>query len=103
MRAIVLYATAPATKVSTILINEIVSYCEFNLKYSIKNSYELVNNIQNINTSNIAKCISFYVVNLFPSIPSKNSLKLEEESLKLNNVNPVIHSKNISLLEICLH
>ena len=69
MRPVVSYVTAPAYKVCKKLNELLPKYINFNPKYAIKNTLQLVNNIKNVHLPLNAKLVSFDVKNLFPSIP----------------------------------
>ena len=102
IRPVVSYITAPSVKLSNKLIEIITKYCNFKSKFSIKNSFELVENIKNINIPNNAKLISFDVQNLFPSIPPNETLILVEELLTKNNTNYIIKQDILEALSVCL-
>ena len=67
LRPVVSYINTPTYKIckylNDLLKNMVIS------KFSIKNSFELTKNLQNLNIQNTDKLISFDVKNLFPSIP----------------------------------
>lgn len=83
------------------LIDIISKFCSFKPHFSIKNSTELINKIQDINLPSNSKFISFDVTNLFPSIPPTETITLVDNLLTHNRVSPVIHSDVISLLKVC--
>lgn len=102
IRPVVSYMSAPAYKLSAFLIDIIKNHCNFQPKYSIKNSSDLINKIQNITVPTNARLISFDVQNLFPSIPPNDTVNLVENLLIKNQVNPVIKQEILNLLQICL-
>lgn len=67
IRPVVSYVNAPAYKICKYLNNILKGM--FTSKFSVKNSIELTNSLQNIKIQNSYKLISFDVKNLFPSIP----------------------------------
>lgn len=69
IRPAVAYVTVPATKISRKLIEIIKDTCTFNAKFSIKNSYELVEKIKKVNCQKNVMFISLDVENLFQRIP----------------------------------
>ena len=75
IRPVVSFIAAPSTRLSRKLIDIISFHTKFEAKYSIKNSIDLVNKIQDLKLPTTAKLISFDVKNLFPSIPPKEVLK----------------------------
>lgn len=57
--------------------------CLFVLQWSVKNSYEPLNKIKNLNSPSNAKFISFNVQNLLPSILSKEVLQLVSDTFTI--------------------
>lgn len=102
IRPVVSFVSAPTTKISNRLITLITTHCNFQPKYSIKNSHDLINKIKDSKLPNNSKLISFDVTNLFPSIPPLETLELVKKLLHANNTNIVIIKEIIELLEICL-
>lgn len=102
IRPVVSFCTAPSVKISKMLINLIRNHCNFTPKFSIKNSYELVDKIKNVTIPPNGKLVSFDVSNLFPSIPPLDTINLVEKLLAKNNVNPIIKQDILQLLSVCL-
>lgn len=102
VRPIVSFVTSPSVKLSEKLISIILTHTNFVSTYSIKNTYNLVENIKDICIPNNAKLISFDVQNLFPSIPPKDVIKLVQSLLDKNNINPITKEEIIDSLKICL-
>ena len=67
IRPVVSFVSAPTYKLSKKLIEVIQEHTLFSAKFMIKNSYDLVNKIENLILPENAKLISFDVTNLFPS------------------------------------
>lgn len=102
IRPVVSYVTAPTVKLSNKLIPLLTQYCNFKPKFRIKNSLELIQNIELVNIPKNGKFISFDVQNLFPSIPPAEVLILVEKLLISNNVNYIVKQDILDLLTICL-
>lgn len=68
------------------LIDIIKDACNFNVKYSIKNSYEVVEK-HCVHLRQNAKFISLNAENLFPSISPSNTIELVSNQLNNSNVN----------------
>lgn len=103
IRPVVSFFTAPSFNVSKFLIDIISKFCSFKPQFSIKNSTELINKIQDISLPHNSKFISFDVTNLFTSIPPKETITLVDNLLTSNNVNPVIHADILTLLRVCMN
>lgn len=102
IRPVVSYITAPSVKLSNKLIEIITKFCNFKPKFTIKNSYQLLDRIKDVDIPGNAKLISFDVQNLFPSIPPNEVLNLVEDLLIKNKTNPVIQQDIIVSLAACL-
>lgn len=102
IRPVVSFFSAPSYKLSKKLIDIILNHTNFSASFSIKNSYELVNKIKNINLPQNSKFISFDVTNLFPSIPIVDTIKLVNKLLIKNNVNFIKKQEILDILTECL-
>lgn len=102
IRPVVSFFSAPSYKLSKLLIDIIKTNTNFSARYSIKNSYDLVDKIKNVTLPSNAKFVSFDVSNLFPSIPVIDSVKLVEKLLLKNKVNPVKKQEILNTLEVCV-
>src|SRR5436190_10859277 len=92
VRPIVNYQNAPAYYVCKYLNKVIKSNINFPKSYSIKNSYELIDHIKDLNISNNATFVSFDIVNMYSNIPVGETIKILESNL--NNFS------NLSKIEI---
>lgn len=70
IRPVASYVTIPTVNMQEKLINIILKYPNFKPKFSIKNSYKLLNKTKNISFPDHFKLISFDVKNLFPGVPA---------------------------------
>ncbi|XP_074029443.1 uncharacterized protein [Leptinotarsa decemlineata] len=100
IRPVVSFVTAPTVKISEILIKLIQTYTNFKPKFSINNSYQLVDNIKDVILPDNSKLISFDVQNLFPSIPPTETIGLVECLLDKNHVNPLIKQEIVVITVI---
>lgn len=89
-------------KISNKMIDIISTHCKFTAKYSIKNSYELVQNIKDLNIPNNAILLSFDVKNLFPSIPPIEVIDIIDNKLTENRTNIIVKQDIINTLVVCL-
>ena len=76
IRPVVSFYTAPSYNLSKHLIKLLNYHAKFNFSFSIKNSFQLVEKIQNIQLPTNAKLASFDIKNLFPSVPPYETLKI---------------------------
>lgn len=102
IRPVVSFTTAPSVKISNKMIDIISTHCKFTAKYSIKNSYELVQNIKDLNIPNNAILLSFDVKNLFPSIPPIEVIDIIDNKLTENRTNIIVKQDIINTLVVCL-
>lgn len=102
IRPVCSYINAPCKKLSSALIPVINQFTKFSSKFSIKNSFELINKIKVIQINGSYILASFDVKNRFPSIPSKEVYHIVNRLLQDTNTNPVIAGEILQLLLICL-
>lgn len=102
IRPVVSFFSAPSYKLSKKLIDIINHYTQFTAKFQIKNSINLIKEIENIKLPDNAKLISFDVSNLFPSIPIQETIILVEKLLTLKNVNIIKKQEILDTLKTCL-
>ena len=102
IRPVVSFVSAPSYNLSKKLIDIILEHTNFSAKFQIKNSYDLVNKIENIKLTENSKLISFDVTNLFPSVPIKETIILVEKLLTLNHVHLIKKQEIMNLLTVCL-
>lgn len=102
IRPVVSFVTAPSVLLSKKLIQILKEKCKFNSQFGIKNSLQFIDKVRDTQLNN-CKLISFDEVNLFPSIPPKEVIKIVEQQLHKNKANPVEILEIINLLRICLN
>lgn len=102
IRPVVSFTSAPSYKLSKKLIEIINENTNFVAKFQIKNSYDLINKIQNIQLPNKTKLISFDVTNLFPNIPPQDTITLVEQLLNANHINYIKKQEILITLKTCL-
>lgn len=102
IRPVVSFISSPvatlAQKLNKILINNI----NFSPKFTLKNSYDLIEKTKNIKLPNNSKFVSFDVTNLFTKVPVKETIDIIKNLLTQKTVNPVVASEILNLLEICI-
>ncbi|XP_074027857.1 uncharacterized protein [Leptinotarsa decemlineata] len=103
IRPVVSFVTAPSVEISEKLIAIIQNHTNFKSKFSLKNSYHLINEIQDFTLPDNAKLISSDVKNLFPSIPPNETITLVENLLDKNSINPVVKNEILDLLTVQVH
>lgn len=82
IKPVVRCVTKSSTELCSLLIIQINNYCKCSPKVSIKNSYELIYNIQNINKRHNVKLLLWDVVTFFRDVPPKEAFTLTDQSLK---------------------
>lgn len=103
IRPVVSYNSAPAYKL-THKVNQILrDTVNFNPKYSIKNSLDLIEKIKDVQIPLNAKIVSFDVCNLFPSVPTIDCKIIVDDMLHKKLINPTIISDINHTLSTCLN
>ena len=89
MRPVVSFYTAPSYKLAQKANSLFSSKCQYNPKFTVKNSLELIDKIKNIIVPENAILVSFDVVSLFTSIPTlelKSALNSHIDKLNINHI-----------------
>lgn len=100
IRPVVSYTTAPTYRLCKFLNTYIRELLEFQPKYGVKNSIELIHKIQNFEPQDRDMLISFDVCSLFTSIPVSELMKYIESLLA--NFDTTLSAEILSLLKVCI-
>ena len=103
-RPVVDYTHAPTVKIAKFLVNKLKQEIKFNPIYTVKNSYELIDKLskQKLN-NNTFRLISFDVTNMFPNIPTQETIQIINNLLHKQNKLPTVRDELITLLSLCLN
>ena len=102
IRPVVSYMTAPAYKLAKRMINIISFNTNFDPKFAIKNSLELINRIKDLNIPKNSILLSFDVKNLFPSVPPNEVIELSNNLMIKNKCDSLIREDILKMFKICL-
>ena len=101
MRQISSFNNSPVEKLAKWLVREFSTFQKFD-SFSINNSFELVDKLQNVELSENEILVSFDVTALFPSIPINETLKVIENWLKDNGVSSEKIEIYIEATKLCM-
>ena len=100
IRPVVSFCGAPSYKLAQCLNSKFKEYSNFSPKYGVKNSLELVDKLKDKNVTR-GRLISFDVSSLFTNVPVKDTVRLAEDLLLKNKVNPVIINELMDGIDLC--
>lgn len=102
IRPVVSFVTSPSYKLSKKLIDIINSKTDFTPRFSIKNSLQLVDKIKDIKIPHNSILASFDVTNLFPSIPTQETISIVEKLMTRKNIDYLTKDSILTILKTCL-
>lgn len=101
IRPVVSYLNTPAYKIRKKLNNTLADLINFKPKYTIENSSELIEKINNTKLTDNSKLCFFDVSSLFTSIPIDELRTIIHNYITKNNLPTLVELELKDLLEIC--
>ncbi|XP_039278689.1 uncharacterized protein LOC120350210 [Nilaparvata lugens] len=101
IRPVVSGINSPTSKLAYKLNILFRSYTAFKPTYSIRNSSDLIEKIQDIKLQSTNKLVSFDVKNLFTSVPVKESMNIAESIIKEANIGDNQTQDFMNCLKLC--
>lgn len=102
IRPVVSSINTPTQKIARFLNNKLRHLIEFNPKYVLKNSQDLIAKIKDVKIPDNSFLISLDVTNLYTNVPVEEVKEIVKEHLITNNIDQEILNNYVSLLDICL-
>ncbi|XP_072389651.1 uncharacterized protein [Diabrotica undecimpunctata] len=102
IRPVVSFCNTPVSILSEFIYNTIQSITNFKPKFSIKNSLDLIERLNNIRIEEGFYLVSFDVSNLFTSVPRDETLPLVHNLLDNCNISAKDKDAILTILKFCL-
>lgn len=102
MRPIVSSINSPCYKIAKWLINEL-KILDQPISKSIKNSFQLVKRLENVELDDNDILVSFDIISLFPNVPIVESLIAMDEWLDLNNIEEEKKKVYLATAKLCMN
>ncbi|XP_050518679.1 uncharacterized protein LOC126892954 isoform X2 [Diabrotica virgifera virgifera] len=102
IRPVVSFINTPVSILSKFILNTLKNLINFTPRFTVSNSYQLVDKLQLINLNPDITMLSFDVSNLFTSVPKIETLSLVKSLLVNKSFQPNVISPILDILELCL-